>query len=280
MRKAALRARLKFRGGDAIRQYRLFPAFTREPGNGQRGLFPGNRHLGHDRAAQPEICRLGGAASGTGLPVPGNWHCMLENVPDQSSLVSSRPYFGMWIFSGCRWRCWARRGAGLASGVLFLASLTCIGILSGCSGLRPKPAATYVYVTAKQTFLRDRVAAVSNRPGTVENGQKLEVLEHGRRFFRVKTLKGEVGLIDEKAVSAQDIFAAFQALGETHKSDPAVASAVVRDEVNLHLKPGRDTERFYRLAEGEKMQLLDRATLPKPVPGGAAPTKIDRKSVG
>ena len=146
-------------------------------------------------------------------------------------------------------------------------------MLSGCSGLRPKPAATYVYVTAKQTFLRDRVAAVSNRTGTVENGQKLEVLEQGRRFYRVKTLKGEVGWIDEKAVATQDVFAAFQALGETHKSDPAVASAVVRDEVNLHLKPGRDTERFYRLAEGEKMQLLERATLPKPVPGGAAPAK-------
>ena len=146
-------------------------------------------------------------------------------------------------------------------------------MLSGCSRFRPKPAAQYVYVTAKQTFLRDRVAAVSNRTGTVENGQKLEVLEHGRRFFRVKTDKGEVGWIDEKAVATQDVFDEFQALGEQHKSDPSVASAVVRDEVNLHLKPGRETERFYRLAEGDKMQLLGRATLPKPMQPGAAPAK-------
>jgi hypothetical protein len=148
-----------------------------------------------------------------------------------------------------------------------------MAMLSGCSSLRPKPAAPYVYVTAKQTFLRDRVAAVSNRTGTVENGQRLEVLERGRRFFRVKTEKGEVGWIDEKAVATQEVFDAFQALGESHKGDSTVASAVVRDEVNLHLKPGRETERFYRLAEGEKMQLLERATLPKPMPGGFAPTK-------
>ena len=146
-------------------------------------------------------------------------------------------------------------------------------MLTGCSGLRPKPAAQYVYVTAKQTFLRDRVAAVSNRTGTVENGQKLEVLDHGRRFFRVKTEKGELGWIDEKAVATQDVFDEFQSLGMSHKGDPTVASAVVRDDVNLHLKPGRDTERFYRLAEGDKLQLLDRATLPKPTPGGVAPAK-------
>lgn len=146
-------------------------------------------------------------------------------------------------------------------------------MISGCRSLRGKAPDQYVYVTAKQTFLRDRVAAVSNRTGTVENGEKLEVLEQGRRFYRVKTQKGEQGWIDEKAVATQDVFDAFQELARQHKSDPAVASAVVQDEVNLHLKPGRDTEKFYRLMEGDKLQLLERATLPKPVPGGISPVK-------
>lgn len=126
-----------------------------------------------------------------------------------------------------------------------------------------------MYVTVKQTYLRDRVAAVSNRTGTVENGQPLEVLEHGRRFYRVKTDKGEVGWIEEKAVATQDVYQEFAALKEAHKNDAPVASAVIRDEVNLHLKPGRDTEHFYRLQETDKVQMLRRATLPKPVPGGA-----------
>lgn len=135
----------------------------------------------------------------------------------------------------------------------------------------------YVYVTAKQTFLRDRVAAVSNRTGTVTNGDRLEVLERGRRFYRVKTEKGELGWIDEKAVATQEIFDEFDQLKAQHKDDPSVASAAVRDDVYMHSSPGRDSQRLFRLQEGEKLKLLRRATLPKPLPPGqklptAAPT--------
>src|SRR5580704_13620240 len=150
----------------------------------------------------------------------------------------------------------------------------CLAIgLGGCSRLRPKPAEQYVYVTAKQTYLRDRVAAVSNRTATVDNGDKLQVLEHGRRYVRVETAKGEQGWIDEKAVASQSVFDQFKALEKEHRADPTVASAVVRDEVYLHIKPGRDTEKFYRLAEGEKLKLLVRATLPKPLPPGTRVAK-------
>jgi SH3-like domain-containing protein len=145
--------------------------------------------------------------------------------------------------------------------------------LGGCSHLHPKPPAEYVYVTAKQTFLRDRVAAVSNRTATVDNGDKLQVLEHGRRFVRVQTDKGEQGWIDEKVVATQDVFNQFEKLKQQHKDDPTVASAVVRDDVYMHSNPGRDTERFYRLAEGEKLKLLTRATLAKPLPPGTRVAK-------
>lgn len=144
---------------------------------------------------------------------------------------------------------------------------------SGCARFAPKPAAQYVYVTAKQTFLRDRVAAVSNRTATVMNGDRLTVLERGRRFVKVQTAKNEVGWIDEKAVATQDVFDEFSQVKDQHKADATVASAVVRDEVYMHLKPGRDTERFYRLAEGEKLKLLSRATLPKALPPGMAKAK-------
>jgi hypothetical protein len=195
---------------------------------------------------------------------------MLENVVFKSFIYPLRSYFRTSKLPEFRP---LRRARCAGWAIVFTGSL-CIAMLGGCSRLRPKPADQYVYVTAKQTFLRDRVAAVSNRTGTVENGDRLVVLEHGRRFFKVRTEKGEVGWIDEKAVATQDVFDEFQSLGQAHKNDPAVASAVVRDEVNLHLKPGRESARFYRLAEGDKVELLERATLPKPVPGGVAPARL------
>jgi hypothetical protein len=157
----------------------------------------------------------------------------------------------------------------LAASLLVLLILT-----TGCSRFRPKVLTTeYVYVTAKQTFLRDRIAAVSNRTGIVNNGDKLAVLEHGRRFLRVKTTKNEIGWIDEKAVATQQVADTFIQLADDHAKEPSVASAVVRDEVYLHIKPGRETERFYRLAEGDKLQLIARATLPKALPPGQLPPK-------
>ena len=98
---------------------------------------------------------------------------------------------------------------------------------------------------------------------------KLKVLEHGRRFIRVETTKGEQGWIDEKAVATQQVYSSFDELKQKHKDDPTVASAVVRDEVFLHAKPGRDTDRFYLLQEGEKLKMLTRATLPKALPSNS-----------
>jgi len=153
---------------------------------------------------------------------------------------------------------------GLRSNFLVLCALlvSCAGLTS-CSHLPKRTQKEYVYVTAKETYLRDRVAAVSNRTATVTNGERLHVLEHGKRFLRVETDKQESGWIDEKAVVTQAIYNEFADLKAKHKKDVPVATATVHDEVNMHLTPGRDTEHFFRLAENDKLELLGRATLPR-----------------
>lgn len=156
-------------------------------------------------------------------------------------------------------------------------------VVAGCGRMHGKPADKYVYVTAKQTYLRDRVAAVSNRTGTVNNGEKLTVLEHARRFVKVRSPRGEEGWIDEKAVATQDVYDRFAALGKEHAKEPPVAHATVRDEVYMHVAPGRETDHFFRLAEGDKLSLLTRATLPKALPPGvsaAKPAPVPAKGKG
>ena len=145
-----------------------------------------------------------------------------------------------------------------------------LSLLAGCSRLDKVVAPPDVYVTAKQAFLRDRVAAVSNRTGEVSNGEKLTVLGHQRRFLRVRTPGGAEGWIEEKLTADQGVADQFEALKQVHLRDPVVANAVTRDEVYLHLAPGRETTHFFRLGENEPLSLIERATVPKPAAPGAA----------
>ena len=152
-------------------------------------------------------------------------------------------------------------------------------LLAGCNRFKPKILTHYVYVTAKTTFLRDRIAAVSNRTGNVVNGQRLEILDQNRRFYRVRTDKGEVGWIDEREVATEKVAYDFAALHARHNDDKPVATGSVREDVYLHTLPGRETDKLYRLEEGDKLKLLQRASTLKPLPPGTPVPGLAKSAV-
>ena len=157
---------------------------------------------------------------------------------------------------------WIRRILSLASRIAVAGTLA---FPSGCHHAASSTA-DVVYVAAKQAWLRDRVAPVSTKIAPVNNGEKLKVLDHERRFFKVETADGKTGWIEEHFVIDQPTYDEFQALGREHAKDPVVATGVLRDELYAHLSPGRDTERYFLLPEGDKLQLLERASIRKLTP--------------
>lgn len=146
--------------------------------------------------------------------------------------------------------------------------------LLGCGRFSPAPRKDYVYVSAKETYLRDRLAAVTNRVADVQNGNRLEVVGQDRRFYQVKTEKGAVGWIDDHVVIDQKTYDRFSALDKEHAHDPVVVTGALRDDSYLHVAPGRKEEHFYLLPENAKIELLMRSSLEKAVPAQAVPVPL------
>jgi hypothetical protein len=143
-------------------------------------------------------------------------------------------------------------------------------LLAGCTRFQHLQT-EHVYVSARQVYLHDRVAAVSNRTALVTNGEALEVVEHGKRFVKVRTPKGEVGWLEDHAIIDDKLYAQFQEQTKKHAQDPVVANGVLRDDLYLHLLPGRETAHFLLVAGNTKVQLLQRGTIAKAPAPGAPP---------
>jgi SH3-like domain-containing protein len=134
---------------------------------------------------------------------------------------------------------------------------------------RHKKVAEIGYVSVPQAVLRDRVAQVYTKVGNVKNGDRVQILERERRFVRVRNDSGLEGWIEQRYVVSQQVYDEFQKLAQQEQNDPLQATGTTRNDTNIHLEPGRETEHLYQLNQGTKVSIFKRAPAEKVLPGAA-----------
>lgn len=145
-----------------------------------------------------------------------------------------------------------------------------VALLSSACGRGRNRVLEINYVSAPQVYLRDHVAAVYNKTGTVKNGDRVQVLDRDRRFVRVRVDGGTEGWLEQRYLVSQQVYDGFQKLANQEKDDPVQASGTTRNETNMHVEPGRETDHLYLLDQGAKVSILKRGTVEKVLPGESA----------
>lgn len=148
-------------------------------------------------------------------------------------------------------------------------ALAILVVCSACNRGHHKGEAAYI--SSPQAILRDRVAAMYNKVGTVKNAERVEIIDRDKRFAMVRTASGLQGWVEQRYLVTQKIFDGFQKLAQEQKDALPQATGITRSETNLHLEPGRDTEHLYQINQGAKLGILKRSLSEKRLPGTKPP---------
>jgi SH3-like domain-containing protein len=148
--------------------------------------------------------------------------------------------------------------------ILFSTVLFVLLLAAGCKS-QDDARSEYAYVSTPQAVLRDRVAAVYNKVGTVSSGEKVRVVDRSqnRRFVKVRTPDGREGWMEQRYLVDQEVYDGFARLAKENTNTPLQATAVARRAVNLHVDPARNAESIYQVKENAKVQILKRTSTPK-----------------
>src|SRR6266704_2728627 len=145
-------------------------------------------------------------------------------------------------------------------------------LFSGC-GRRHNRVLETDYVSAPQVTLRDQLSQVYNKTGTAKNGDRVDVLDREKRFARVRTESGAEGWVEQRYLVTEHVYTGFEKLKQEEQNSPVEGTATTRNDTNLHVEPGRDTEHLYQLSVGAKVSVLRRETVEKNVTVAKAVSK-------
>jgi uncharacterized protein YgiM (DUF1202 family) len=119
-------------------------------------------------------------------------------------------------------------------------------------------------VVAKYASLRLKNSSTSRTLRVLDPGEKVEVLEHQENWYRVRYGSDVEGWMEESTVVTNDTRNRIQQLVASSQNQEPQNTAALKQAANLRLEPGRATAIIRKFESGTKVEVLERATLPRP----------------
>jgi len=136
----------------------------------------------------------------------------------------------------------------------------CLALFLCACTSRPQraPAIGEAYAGPATLNLRQEIAPRSAVVATVRHGERLEIIQQRRRFYKVRAAGGGEGWTDERMLLSPQEVAKLRKLGQQAKLWPSQGVATTFDLLNAHTEPHRESPSFFQIKAGEKVDVLDR----------------------
>src|SRR5216117_2561136 len=129
---------------------------------------------------------------------------------------------------------------------------------------KPEPALDQATVIAKNASLRLKNSSTSRTLRVLDTGEKVEVLERQDNWYRVRYGPDVQGWMEESTVVTNETKARIQKLAAASQNLEPQNTAMLKQDANLRLEPGRSTTIIRRVESGTRVEVLDRVTKPRP----------------
>jgi hypothetical protein len=119
------------------------------------------------------------------------------------------------------------------------------------------------YVGPAVLKLRADIPLESGTVATVKHGDRLEILQRRRRFFRVRTASGVEGWTDERQLLAEEDMQHLRDLAARATKMPPQGEATTFGDLNVHTQASRQSPSFLQVKENEKVEVLMHLVAPR-----------------
>ncbi len=146
----------------------------------------------------------------------------------------------------------------------FLPPIAILLLLTGCSsGPERAPAIGEAFAGPVSANLRQDLHPRSPTVATIKHGDRLEIIERRRRFFKVRTAQGAEGWTDARQLLSIAEMEKLKHSAKLAADLPSQGRATVFEPLNIHTEPSRQSPSFAQIPEKGLVDVVAQKTAPR-----------------